>query len=112
MPKFNTEYERLVKTISEIQIRRRTMPKFNEIVFVTAPPIPEQQQGGSLIKSIAPKVNPFDSLQKSLDSIAKVGRVELVAQLHKAIDQPGIGAHEVAKREAMRNLADQRARGQ
>jgi len=88
------------------------MPKLNKILFTTTPPIPEQQQGGSLIKSIAPKVNPYGALQKSLDRTAQFGQVVRVAQLQMAIDQPGISAHEVAKLEAMRNLADQRARGQ
>lgn len=57
-------------------------------------------------------VDPFASLQKSLASIGKANQVDRVAQLHKATEQPGISAHEVARREAMRNHADQRAGGQ
>lgn len=88
------------------------MPKSKKVLFVTEPPSKGTGAPTQAPTKSTAKVDPFASLQKSLASISQANQANRVAQLHKAIDQPGISAHEVARREALRNLADQRAGGQ
>ena len=83
----------------------------------------EAVQAGSLQKSLTEiraavgtlhkSTDPFETLAKSLENYGRANdQANLqrrVHQLDRAISQPGITAHEVSRREAMRNHADLRA---
>lgn len=65
-------------------------------------------KGTPHIDRVSFPTSPMDTLTKSMDVIARAQHRERVQALHGAIDQPGISAHEVARREVLRNRADQR----
>ncbi|MEI6737518.1 MAG: hypothetical protein WCL29_03465 [Pseudomonadota bacterium] len=91
----NAKFELLNKSTNQGNpMKRHPTIRTNEVLFV---------------KSNKP--NPYQKLHKALGELAERRPDLVIAQLHKETSEPGIGAHEVARREVMRNHADLRARG-